>query len=140
MEKPRPRLGCAVVVFDEEKILLGVRGKEPNYGKIIIPGGGVDFLEPLKKAGMREIREETGLEIELETLIGLYEIITPPNEHRVIAYYRARKTGGTLKASSDLLDAKFYTRQEVQTLVDQGKTPNIITRVLTDIGWYTPKH
>jgi 8-oxo-dGTP diphosphatase len=68
-----PRLGCAVLVQNGGRLLLGVRAKEPYRGKWIIPGGGVRFLERFEQTAAREIREETGLEIELDGVIDVQE-------------------------------------------------------------------
>jgi 8-oxo-dGTP diphosphatase len=133
--KKSPRLGCAAVVKHEDSILMGIRGKEPNYGKWILPGGGVNFLESVKATLEREILEETNMSISIENLIGAYEIISPPNEHRVILYWWAKYIDGDIRPSSDLLDAKFLTRDEVQKLIESGSVTGIVTQVLKDIGW-----
>src|SRR3954447_2705217 len=82
--KPLPRIGSAVIVLDGGSVLLGVRDKEPNRGKWVLPGGKVRPFESIDEAARREIREETGLEIAVERQLGVWEIIEPPAEHRVI--------------------------------------------------------
>lgn len=110
-----PRLGVAVLLKDQEgKLLLGLRGKEPNYGKWIIPGGGIKFGESIIDAAKREIKEETNLDIEIISIEKphVLEIIND-NEHRVIFFYEGKIIGGDLKASSDLLDAKFFSKEDL---------------------------
>jgi ADP-ribose pyrophosphatase YjhB (NUDIX family) len=129
------RIGCATFVEKDGKLLLGRRGKEPNYGVLIIPGGGVELFEPFERAAAREILEETGIEIKKLAFLFPYEIITPPGQHRIILYWRADFASGELKASSDLLDAKFYARDEIAAL-DAGKEISPPTReVLERAGW-----
>lgn len=130
-----PRVGCAVVIKLGDKILLGTRGKEPNRGKWVLPGGGVKFLESLHSALKREIMEETGLEIEIENVIGVYEIIKPPDEHRVIVYWWAVHRNGNIKPSSDILDARFFSKEEIRSIVQRGESTEIVSKVLKDIGW-----
>jgi 8-oxo-dGTP diphosphatase len=134
-EKTSLRLGCAAVVKKDGKILLGIRGKEPNRGKWVLPGGGVEFLEPLSSTIEREILEETGLEVKAEKIIGVYEILNPPNEHRVIVYCWADYLSGMVKPSSDLLDAKLFSKEEVKAIVERGESTEIVSKVLKDIGW-----
>lgn len=134
-EISRLRLGTAAVIKKGEKILLGIRAKEPSKGKWIIPGGGVNFLEPIQTAVKREILEETGLEIDIEKMIGVYEIITPPDQHRVIIYWLANYQSGEVKPSSDISDAKFLSKEEVKSIINKGDSTDIIIRVLEDIGW-----
>ena len=62
-----PRLGCAAIVRTKDNtILLGIRGKEPNKGKWILPGGGMKFLESFSQTLEREILEETGSKLRPE--------------------------------------------------------------------------
>ena len=58
-----PRLGSALVVRKGDAILLGLRNKEPEKGKWVLPGGGVRPFETIRAAAHRELLEETGLEV-----------------------------------------------------------------------------
>jgi 8-oxo-dGTP diphosphatase len=130
-----PRVGCAVLVQDGERILLGERAKEPFRGKWIIPGGGVRFLERFGQAGAREIHEETGLEIEVDGVIDVQEIVTPPDEHRIVVYCSAIYKGGELRPGSDLSGARFFTREEVRGLVAQKEVTPTVETVLRKMHW-----
>jgi 8-oxo-dGTP diphosphatase len=134
-EKKSLRLGCAAVVKKGDKILLGIRGKEPNKGKWILPGGGVEFLESMSKTVERELLEETGLEVQPGSIIGVYEILNPPSEHRVIIYRWAEHKAGEIKPSSDLLGARFFSKEEIKELQKNGDITSIVSQVLKDIGW-----
>ena len=79
-----PRTGSAVVVRDGDRLLLARRAKEPNFGKWVFPGGKIEPFESIRQAGERELLEETGLEVQVEDQVGAFEIIRPPEEHRVI--------------------------------------------------------
>ncbi len=57
-----------IFVGDFEKLLLIRRGKEPDFGKLAFPGGHLEKDEKLKDCGVREVREETGLALEVEEL------------------------------------------------------------------------
>lgn len=129
--RPTPRIGSAVVVVDDGKILLGVRDKEPNRGKWVLPGGKVRPFESLAAAAVREIREETGLDVAVTGQIGAYEIIEPPDEHRIIVFSRAAPVGGTLCAGTDLAEVRYFDRMELRTL----DVSEVVQRVLEEIGW-----
>ncbi len=132
-----PRIGCAAVIttLDEDCILLGIRNKDPNRGKWIFPGGGIHFLESMYSAVEREILEETNFCVKIDKTIGIYEIITPPDEHRLIIYWWAHYISGDLIPSSDLEDAKFFSRKEIRVLVNDNLSTSLTAKVLYDIGW-----
>ncbi len=88
------RVGCAVLAVRDGRILLGKRGKAPFYGKWVIPGGGVNRFESFAETAVRELAEETGLEISVREIATVKEIISPPHEHRVIVYVSADVVGG----------------------------------------------
>jgi ADP-ribose pyrophosphatase YjhB (NUDIX family) len=127
--KALPRIGSAVIVIDGDAVLLGVRNKEPHRGKWVLPGGKVRPFESIDDAARREIREETGLEIDVKGQLGVWEIIEPPSEHRVIVYSLAHRTGGRLKASSDLSDVRFWNIDDLDS-VDLTPTVRSVLQAL----------
>lgn len=126
-----PRLGSAVLVQDYHKVLLGLRAKDPNRGMWVIPGGKVETFESIAEAGRREIKEETGLDVEMGPQIGVFEIIEPPDQHRVIVFSWARRIGGELQAASDLSAVQFFTFTDLH---EMNLAP-IARDVLKLIGW-----
>jgi len=133
-EKQFPRIGSAVIVAQEDRVLLGVRGKEPNRGKWVLPGGKIEPFESVEEAAKREIREETGLEIELAGRALVKEIIDAPNEHRIIIFNEALVVDGDLLASSDLKEVRFCSRSELHRL----DLSDVVRDVLKDLGWLRP--
>jgi mutator protein MutT len=104
----RPLIGVGAVVFNaSNEILLIKRGKAPNYGRWMVPGGTLEWGETLEDAAVREVREETGIDIEIETFVEIIEAITRDEEafHFVIMDYAAHAVSGKLAAASDALDA-----------------------------------
>lgn len=131
MSETFPRVGSALLVRDEaNRILLGQRNKDPQRGAWVIPGGKIHAFESMAQAAAREIQEETGLEVEVSNQFRVYEIIDPPSEHRIVIYSWGKVIGGTLKASDDLAEARFFPIQE---LGDVPTTP-LVRRVLEDAG------
>lgn len=115
---PRPLIGVGAVVFnDAGDILLIKRGKPPQYGRWMVPGGRLEWGETLEQAAIREVREETGLDIEIEAFVEIIEAITPGESgfHYVIMDYAARAVSGTLMAGSDALDAVWVKVADLET-------------------------
>ena len=105
------RVGCSVLIKSNNKLLLGIRNKEPNKGLIITPGGGVELFENMIDTVKREIMEETGLEITNIKQLKTYEIINKPDEHRIIIYWSADYDKNSIHSASDLTNAKFKSRK-----------------------------
>ena len=121
-----------MLVRDEaNRILLGKRNKDPQRGSWVIPGGKIHAFESIAEAAAREIREETGLEVDIDGHFGVYEIINPPNEHRIVIYSWGKVVGGEAKASDDLSELKFF---ELDELGEVPLTP-LVRRVLIDAGF-----
>lgn len=129
----RPRLGVAVLVTDSHhRLLLGRRGKEPNYGKWVVPGGGVEFGETLVECAVREIKEETGLEISVLSRPPIVTEVIDDDQHRVILFLHAKLTGPVNPvAGSDLLEARFVQWSNVQHL----DVSSVVVPVLQETGW-----
>jgi 8-oxo-dGTP diphosphatase len=124
-----PRIGSALLVQDDNsRILLGQRNKDPQRGSWVIPGGKIHAFESIAEAAVRELQEETGLTVEVGLQFKAYEIVNPPNEHRIVIYSWAKLIGGTPKASDDLSDVRFFSATE---LSDIPLTP-LVRRVLED--------
>lgn len=129
------RVGCSVLIKSNNKLLLGIRNKEPNKGLIITPGGGVELFENMIDTVKREIMEETGLEITNIKQLKTYEIINKPDEHRIIIYWSADYDKNSIHSASDLTNAKFYSKEEIQELDKLEKLSNITKQVLSDNNW-----
>jgi ADP-ribose pyrophosphatase YjhB (NUDIX family) len=107
--RPRPIIGVAGIAFDADCRVLLVRGDARGWS---VPGGRVEWGEPLREACVRELREETGLEVRVAELAEVFERIEP-DLHYVILDYIVVVVGGTLAAGDDALEAGWFTFAEV---------------------------
>jgi mutator protein MutT len=115
-----PLVGVGAVIVDEGRVLLARRGNEPMKGHWTLPGGLLELGETLSDGVMREVREETGLTVEVLQLIELLDRIHRLKEdqgarvryHYVIADYLCRVTGGPLHAASDADAVRWVEREE----------------------------
>src|SRR5215469_11815461 len=88
----RPMVGVGALIFDGPRILMAQRGKEPLKGWWSLPGGALEIGEMLADAIRREVREETGLEIEPLRVFEIFERIIrdpkgTPEYHYVLIDY-----------------------------------------------------
>jgi len=113
----KPKVIAAVLVEDNGKLLLAKEKLESGNEHWLVPGGKVEFGETLQQAALREIKEETGFDIEITKLIDFHEAIhTKFDYHTIIFFYLAKIKGGSLKLPEEILDAKFFTREEINNL------------------------
>lgn len=117
-EFPRsPLVGVGGVVIHRRRVLLVLRGREPLKGRWSIPGGLVELGEELQEAVRRELKEETGLDVEPQAMIAAFDRIQRAGRrvryHFVIVDYLCRRKGGRLKSASDVVDARWVRREEL---------------------------
>lgn len=111
------RIQCVgAIVIQGGRILLIRRGHEPEAGRWSLPGGRVEPGESDEQALVREVREETGLEVTAGPLAGAVERPQPGGRVLVIRDYAATVTGGTLAAGDDAADARWFGMRELDGL------------------------
>ena len=93
---PEPTVG-ALIINNKKEILL-VKSHKWLNNKYSVPGGHVEIGESFEEAIIREVKEETGLDIKITRLIGLYSSATNPV---VLAVYSSEVIGGKLYAGSE---------------------------------------
>lgn len=106
-----PKLAVAVLIEQDGRLLLGRRG--PNAaaaGRWSFPAGFVDRGERVEDAAVREAREETGLGVRLDRLIGLYSAAGDPV---VLAVYAATAFAGAPAPADDLVELAFFPLEDL---------------------------
>lgn len=152
IENPgQPVVAIGGFVFDREgRVLLVERGTPPGVGLWTVPGGKLEPGETLVQGVAREVREETGIVVEVGTLACVVEHMSD-GYHYVILDYIARPIGGTLAhapkmeasglrpiAGDDVKAAKFVDETELATLPLTNGLAELIARArATHAPWFT---
>ena len=122
MEYKNPRLTVDAIILKGESVVLVKRGIEPFKGMWALPGGHVDYNEKVEHAVIRETKEETGLDVKIEKLIGVYsDPKRDPRGHRVAICYLCAITGGIQKANDDAVEVMEFKLSDLPDLAfDHG--------------------
>src|SRR5688572_3169142 len=115
MSEQGPRIAVGAIVIVDDHLLMVQRGQDPGKGLWSLPGGRVERGEYLEQALVREVREETGLEVEAGPLVGFLEVVGEP--HYVILDFAARLDARTEpRAADDVAEARWVPLDEVSKL------------------------
>jgi len=127
------RIPCvgAVVHDDNGRLLLVQRGREPARGSWSLPGGRVEPGESAREAVVREVREETGLDVLPLELVGEVERDAPGGGTYVIEDFVCRVEGGTLAAADDADDVAWFDAAALAAAADR-LSPGLLS---TLTGW-----
>ena len=131
----RPYVGVGAVIVQDGQVLIVKRKYDPLAGQWSLPGGGVELGETLEDSIVREMLEETGLEIEVGPVIEVFDRITRDDAgevqyHFVLVDYLCWPLGGELRASSDVADARFVDPADLPQYKLTAKASDVIARAL----------
>jgi 8-oxo-dGTP diphosphatase len=103
-----PKVAAVVAVTDGDHLLLVKRGSSPELGKWSMPGGYIDYGEDPREAAIREVREESGLDVRVTQLIDVLggEGFGGAD---IVIMFEAEVIGGTLGAEDDAEEAVFFS-------------------------------
>jgi 8-oxo-dGTP diphosphatase len=140
----QPIVGVGGIIFRDQSVLLVKRGGEPAAGRWSIPGGVVDTGETLTDAVVREVLEETHLQVEPVVLVKILDRIFRDKEDRVVYHYvlvdfLCRSTEGEVRPGTDALDARFIPIGDLASLDVIPATRDVIYQAADmnrdTVGW-----
>jgi len=109
-QNPAPAAGAVIV--DAGRILMVKRSVDPGRGDWCIPAGFTEWTEHPQQTAIRELKEETGLEITITSLFDIFMGMDDPRTHALLILYHATVTGGELKAGDDADEARYFDFDE----------------------------
>lgn len=120
------RLGCSAAILDENGRVLLTR--RTDNGQWCLPGGRMESGESAAEACEREVFEETGLNVQVKRLVGVYshpdQLVVYPDgnkAHVVALHFEAEITGGEPGLSNETTDFGYFTLEEIEGLEMLGR-------------------
>jgi ADP-ribose pyrophosphatase YjhB (NUDIX family) len=116
-----PLVGVGAVAVKDGKILVVKRAFEPGAGKWSVPGGLVEIGEKLSDACAREMKEETGIDVQVLELINVFDMIDRDESgrvryHYVLADFLTKPVGGTETPNAEVSEMRWVTPQQAKAL------------------------
>jgi 8-oxo-dGTP diphosphatase len=108
-----PKVAVAVLIIQDEKILLIRRRIEPMQGLWAMPAGFMDYDEDPKAAARREALEETGLDVRIAALLDVFHTPDDGGLANIVIVYAASIIGGTLQADDDADAVGWFSQDAV---------------------------
>jgi 8-oxo-dGTP diphosphatase len=108
-----PKLAAGVIVAHEDKLLLVRRNHAPAFGRWAFPSGFVDAGEVVEQAAVREVFEETGIQVQLHGLIGVYSEAGNPV---VFVAYAGSATSGDAVAGPEAFEVDWFALDQLPEL------------------------
>jgi len=139
----RPFLAASAAIIRDGRVLIVRRARMPANGVYTLPGGVVEAGETLVEAVTREVREETGLEIQPIALAGFHEVILRDGDnqvsrHFVILPFAARWLSGEVQLNDELDDARWLRPAEIEGLKTTEGLSEIVATAFERLGVSPP--
>jgi 8-oxo-dGTP diphosphatase len=106
-QNPVPAAGAIIV--NEDKVLMVKRGHPPRVGWWCLPAGFMEWDEHPTQTAVRELAEETGLQVRLDEFFEVYSGFDDPRSNAILLLYRATVIGGELQAGDDALEVRYFS-------------------------------
>ena len=131
----QPIVGVGAVIFHEGQVVLVKRRFEPLAGQWSLPGGRLELGETLEAGLAREMREETGLEVEVGPVVDVFDrILLDPERkvryHYVLIDYLCRPLAGSLAHGSDVAAAELVDPAQLDRYRLTPKATSVIEKAL----------
>ena len=103
-----PAPGVVILITEGDRVLMGKRGGHYAAGLWSLPGGYIEYHEDFLSAAIREVREETGLTVEISSILSVVSNFLAEQLHTLVVVLKARILAGTPVAGDDLKELDWF--------------------------------
>jgi 8-oxo-dGTP pyrophosphatase MutT (NUDIX family) len=126
-------LVVSVTVMKDNKVLLIKENKSTAYNQWNFPSGRIEKYEDILEAAKREVKEETGLEVELLSTTGVYNFVSETNHQVILFHFMGEIKGGKVELPEDeILDSKWMSLEEIMNLRNEHIRHPMVIRQIVD--------
>lgn len=115
-----PKVGAGTLIVKDGKLLLVRRTIQPFLGSWNLPAGYAEVDESPEQTAVRETFEETGLEVEIRSLVNVYFFTDDPRGNGLLILYRAQVVRGNLEESDETATPTFFSAQTLPQNISGG--------------------
>lgn len=135
MKQRKVVVNSGAVIVKDSKILLVQEANDPFRGKWNFPLGQIENNERVKETVIREVKEETGYDIELTHFLGVYQTLSESGVNVIVIMFRGKVVSGKLTFDKkELLKSKWFFLDEFERLPDSqlcySEMRNVVNRAL----------
>lgn len=127
----QPVVGVAAIVWHNDRVLLIQRGRPPRQHEWSLPGGRQELGETVAEAARREVREETGIDVDVRDVVAVVDLIDRDAEGRIQFHYTlidllAEFRAGEARAGDDAAAVAWARLDELERYKLWGETERVI--------------
>lgn len=124
---------CGAVLEKDRKILMVQEKKPYCYGKWNLPTGKLELNKSILQNTVKEVKEETGYDVKLIDLIGVYNYISSRSQNLTRFQFRCKIIGGEESfPKEELLAIKWFTKEEIDTMPDENLRSAYVIRAILE--------
>lgn len=128
-------LVASVSIINDDKVLMIRENKPTAFSKWNFPGGHIEYGEDILYSARREVKEETGFDVNLIGTTGIYNFISSSNDQVILFHFIGEVTGGSLNLEEeDIVDSKWITTDELVTFEKEDlRDPNALKQIIDNL-------
>jgi ADP-ribose pyrophosphatase YjhB (NUDIX family) len=128
-------LVAIVSIFSDDKVLIIRENKPAAFNKWNFPGGHIEYGEDILYSARREVKEETGFDVNLIGTTGVYNFISSSNNQVILFHLIGEVAGGSLNLEEDeITDSKWIKITELATFENENlRESNVIKQILDNL-------
>ena len=128
-------LVASVSIFNETEVLIIKENKPTAVEKWNFPSGRIEYGEDILYSARREVKEETGLDVELIGTTGVYNFISSTNNQVILFHFIGEVTGGSVKLEEDeIFDSKWIKVSDFVKFENKDlREPEVLKQIINNL-------